>query len=163
MVRTCIDWRDRISILPSACLRQEKIEKDGPPSSIRTRRPSLPIISSLKAPLARRLFHPRTAIWAFVSLLGACLLESGVTALILARFYNVTSEPHPTCKRLRRKHLSAASRNGSAPVVRRCQSQKAEIRSARRHAIDFPSSASPPEFRIRRYSCWNGDHWNYGS
>ncbi len=53
--------------------------------SIRTRRLSLPIISSLKALLARRLFHPRTPTRSFVSLLGACLLESGTTALVFAR------------------------------------------------------------------------------
>src|SRR5215471_5272847 len=56
-------------------------------SSIRTRRLSLPIISSLKALLARRLFHPRTPTRSFVSLLTACLLELGSTALIFARFY----------------------------------------------------------------------------
>ncbi len=44
-------------------------------SPIQTQRPSLPIISSLKALLARRLFHPRTPIRSFVSLLGAALWD----------------------------------------------------------------------------------------
>jgi hypothetical protein len=38
-----------------------KFKKGGSPSFHQTRRPSLPIISSLKALLARRLFHPRTS------------------------------------------------------------------------------------------------------
>jgi hypothetical protein len=42
-------------------------------SAIQTQRPSLPIISSLAALFARWLFHPRTPIRSFVSLLGACL------------------------------------------------------------------------------------------
>jgi hypothetical protein len=43
--------------------RTRKFKKGSSPTfSIRTRRPSLPIISSLKALLARRLFHPRTPI-----------------------------------------------------------------------------------------------------
>src|SRR5437879_7555910 len=61
------------------------------PSSIRTRRLSLPIISSLAALSARWPFHPRTPLRSFVSLLGACLWESGEAALMLARFY--TSPP----------------------------------------------------------------------
>jgi hypothetical protein len=72
--------------------------------SIQTQNPSLPIISSLEALLARRLFHPRTPIRSVVSLLDARLLESGATALVFARFYNVTSRrqaafgrKHPLC------------------------------------------------------------------
>jgi hypothetical protein len=38
-----------------------------------------------------------------VFLVPACFLELGVTALIAGKVLYVTSEPHPTSKRLRRK------------------------------------------------------------
>ena len=86
---------------------QQKRKKGGPPFlSFRTRRPSWPIISSLKALFARRLFRPRAPIRSFVSLLGACLRESGATALMLARLY--TSPPR-RISGSSRKRLSAAS------------------------------------------------------
>jgi len=72
-------------------LRKGEIEKGRPTYfPIGTRRPALPIISSLKALSARRLFHPRTPVRSFVSLLGACPRESGAAALVLARLYSVT-------------------------------------------------------------------------
>ena len=83
---------------------------------IRTRRLSLPIISSLKALLARRLFHPRTPTRSFVSLLGACLLESGTTALVFARWIchlGVWQEAS-----------SLLPEDESAPILWRCQSRK---------------------------------------
>jgi hypothetical protein len=48
--------------------------------SIKTQRPSLPIISSLEALSARRRFHPRTPVRSFNGPLTACPLESGATA-----------------------------------------------------------------------------------
>jgi hypothetical protein len=63
---------------------------------IQTQRPSLPIISSLAALFARWLFHPRTPIRSFVSLLGACHGNWVQPPLVVARFYLSTSLPHPT-------------------------------------------------------------------
>jgi len=53
-----------------------------------------------------------------------CLLESSATTLIFARFY-----VSPRCRiqppsGFAGSNPSAASRNASAPAVRRCQSQK---------------------------------------
>jgi len=86
--------------------------------SIRTRKPSLPIVSSLAALSARRLFHPRTPIRSFVSLVTACLQELGATALMLARLD--TSPPAATAAN-NSGSIPSASRNDSAPALDRCQ------------------------------------------
>jgi len=66
---------------------REKIEKGRSTShSIQTQKPSSPIINRLEALLARRQLHPRTPVRSFVGLLTARPLESGATALIVARF-----------------------------------------------------------------------------
>jgi len=48
---------------------------------------SLPIISPRMSALRVVAIHPRSPIRSFITLLAACPLESGATALILARLY----------------------------------------------------------------------------
>src|SRR5207244_6517822 len=93
------------------------------PSSITTRRPSLPIVSSLKALFAQWLFHPRTPVRSFVSLLYCLPPGIRCNRPHLCQVLCVTSVPHPTCKRLRGS-IPSASRNDSAPALERCQCQR---------------------------------------
>jgi hypothetical protein len=75
-------------------------KKGGPPLiPFKTRKPSLPI-SRLAAFLARRRFHPRTPIWSFVGLLASASWNQVHNRPRLCQVLYVTSEPHPTCKRL---------------------------------------------------------------
>jgi len=69
---------------------------------------SLPIISPRKSALRVVAIHPRSPIRSFVTLLAACPLELGATALILARFY--MSPPA-------RSKLRLALGSGSSPAA----------------------------------------------
>jgi hypothetical protein len=69
--------------------------------SIRTQRPSSPIISSLAALFARWQSHPRTPIRSFVSLLGTCLLEFGCSRPQCCQG-SILAPPSASC--FRRKH-----------------------------------------------------------
>jgi len=121
-----------------------EIEKGQPTYfPLRTRRPSLPIVSRLAAPSARWLFSSthacqivrQSSYWLPPGIIG-------VTALMLARFYSVTSVPHPTCKRLGRKHTFLLPEMILRLRVARCQSQSAETRSTNNTAVAARSGLS---------------------
>ena len=139
---------------------REKLNKGGSPFPIRTRRPSLPIISSLKALFARWPFHPRTPVRSFVSLLTTCLQELGTTALIFVRFYVSPPGRIQPASGLAGS-LTSASRNDSAPAMERCQSQRgaemAEIRSMNQAVVAARSGIPSARVCIRRYSRGTGD------
>jgi len=104
---------------------EEKLKKGGSPIFHQDSKTIVADHQQLKSAIgaAATSFRARP-IWSFVSLLTACLLESGATALIFARFY-----VSPPCRiqpasGFAGSNPSAASRNDSAPAVGRCQSQK---------------------------------------